>query len=72
MDEENNILELLSVMANILQIATYIDAQNIASNTDIMKALEAQNQQYLDRILKKIDDIYEKQQEILKRLNEEE
>ena len=72
MDEENNILELLSVMANILQISTYIDAQNIASNTDIMKALEAQNQQYLDRILKKIDDVYEKQQEILKRLNKEE
>lgn len=68
-NQELNALEILDIMANVFQVASYIDAQNIASNTDIMKAIEVQNQFYLDEIIRLLGEILEKQDKILEKLS---
>lgn len=68
-NQELDALGILAIMANVFQVATYIDAQNIASNTDIMKALEVQNQFYLDEIVRLLGEISEKQDKILEELS---
>lgn len=67
MDNNNELqldffLENLSVLANILQVGSFIMNQEQISNDEIMKALERQNQIYLAEIL-------ETQKEILEKLN---
>lgn len=68
-NQELDALEILDIMANVFQVASYIDAQNIASNTDIMKAIEVQNQFYLDEIIRLLREILEKQDKILEELS---
>lgn len=68
-NQELDALGVLAIMANVFQVATYIDAQNIASNTDIMKALEVQNQFYLDELVRLLGEISEKQDKILEELS---
>lgn len=68
-NQELNPLEILAIMANVFQVASYIDAQNIASNTDIMKAIEVQNKFYLDEIIRLLGEISEKQDKILEELS---
>lgn len=68
-NQELNALEILDIMANVFQVASYIDAQNIASNTDIMKAIEVQNKFYLDEIIRLLGEISEKQDKILEELS---
>lgn len=68
-NQELNTLEILDIMANVFQVASYIDAQNIASNTDIMKAIEVQNKFYLDEIIRLLGEISEKQDKILEELS---
>ena len=68
-NQELNALEILDIMANVFQVASYIDAQNIASNTDIMKAIEVQNQFYLDEIIRLLREILEKQDKISEELS---
>lgn len=67
-NQELDALGIIGLMANIFQVATYIDAQSIASNTDIMKALEMQNQIYLDIIMKDIREIKEQLQRLEEKL----
>lgn len=68
-NQELNPLEILAIMANVFQVASYIDAQNIASNTDIMEAIDVQNQFYLDEIIRLLGEISEKQDKILEELS---
>lgn len=68
-NQELNALEILDIMANVFQVASYIDAQNIASNTDIMEAIEVQNKFYLDEIIRLLGEISEKQDKILEKLS---
>ena len=68
-NQELNTLEILDIMANVFQVASYIDAQNIASNTDIMEAIDVQNQFYLDEIIRLLGEISEKQDKILEELS---
>lgn len=48
----NSGIELLNILANMLQVLNY--AQNIeqTSNEDILKELNRQNKEYLEEILK--------------------
>lgn len=68
-NQELDVLGMLSVMANVFQVATYMKEQEIETNTDIMKALQIQNEEYLKIILNEIREISKKQDEILKKLN---
>ena len=68
-NQELDALEILAIMADVLQVASYIDAQNIASNSDVMKAIEVQNQFYLDEIIRLLGEILEKQDKILEELS---
>lgn len=68
-NQELDVLEILAIMADVFQVASYIDAQNIASNSDVMKAIEVQNQFYLDEIIRLLGEISEKQDKILEELS---
>ena len=68
-NQELDALEILAIMADVFQVVSYIDAQNIASNSDIMKAIEVQNQFYLDEIIRLLGEISEKQDKILEKLS---
>lgn len=68
-NQELDVLGMLSVMANVFQVATYMEATNIETNTDIMKALQFQNEQYLKVIVNELREISKKQDEILEKLN---
>lgn len=46
--------DLINVIANIQQLSN--DSQN-ASNNDIMRALELQNQKYLEEIIKLLNEM---------------
>ena len=68
-NQELDVLGMLSVMANVFQVATYMEATNIETNTDIMKALQLQNEQYLKVIVNELREISKKQDLILEKLN---
>lgn len=45
-------LELLNILANMLQVLNYVDNVEQNSNDDILKAINRQNTEYLEEILK--------------------
>lgn len=45
-------LELLNILANMLQVLNYADNVEQNSNDDILKAINRQNTEYLEEILK--------------------
>lgn len=44
-------LELLNILANMLQVLNYADNVQQNSNDDILKAINRQNKEYLEEIL---------------------
>lgn len=64
-DNENlSVLDFLTVFSVFLQIMGFQQDQKQASNDDLLKALQKQNREYLDRII-------ENQNRILKLLQED-
>lgn len=47
-----NGVELLNILANMLQVLNYTDNVEQNSNDDILKAINRQNTEYLEEILK--------------------
>lgn len=67
MQEDNNSLFLLEILANVLQIASYIMLQKDSSNNDVMKELQLQDKMlseqtniYLKNIIRQNEEILEK------------
>ena len=56
----SNSLENLEIIANILQVANYFENIQQTSNDEIMKALERQNQEYLETAIKQNKEIIER------------
>lgn len=52
-------LESLGVMANILQVANYVENLEQSTNDAIMKALQEQNEKYLKYIIQQNNIIIE-------------
>lgn len=52
-------LESLGVMANILQVANYVENVEQSTNDAIMKALQEQNEKYLKYIIQQNNIIIE-------------
>ena len=50
-------LENLEFIANILQIMSYMELKNQASNDVILKELSYQNDKYLKQILKQLEEL---------------
>lgn len=63
-----NLLFKLSMLANVLQIANFEMNFREVTNDELMKALEFQNAEYLEIIIRKQDEIIE----LLKNKNESE
>lgn len=57
MNEENNFVYWLNIMANILQIENYNLLLKDKTNNEIMKELQNQDQNYLEKIVKQNEEI---------------
>lgn len=61
-ENDNEVLEKLAIAANVFQVGSFLMNIKQLSNDDIMKALDLQNANYLEKILNG-------QKEILQLLN---
>lgn len=59
MNEENNFVYWLNIMANILQIENYNLLLKDKTNNEIMKELQNQDSNYLEKIVKQNEEIIE-------------
>lgn len=57
LNDDFNVLERLDVIANVLQILNYIENTKQTSNDKIMKELQHQNAEYLEKIIKQNEKI---------------
>lgn len=69
MENDQNWIQL-SRLADILQLANFIMNVAEASNTDIMKELQKQDNDYLEFIISEIKAIRKQQEEILQAIDE--
>ena len=69
MQEDNNSLFLLEILANVLQIASYIMLQKDSSNNDIMKELQLQDKMLSEQTNIYLKNIIRQNEEILEKLN---
>ena len=69
MENDQNWIQL-SRLADILQLANFIMNVAEASNTDIMKELQKQDNDYLEFIVSEIKAIRKQQEEILQAIDE--
>ena len=60
----------LDLLSDILQIYNTILLENDAKNTDIMQALQEQNTKYFEEIINKLNKIREKQDDIMRHLQD--
>ena len=63
-----NNLESLDILANILQIASFMLLTNEASNNKLLEELQNQNKTYLDKAIKQNEIIIAQNEEIIARL----
>ena len=63
-----NGLENLDVLANLLQIASFLLLTNEASNNKLLEELQNQNKTYLDKAIKQNEIIIAQNKEIIERL----
>lgn len=68
MFSKNN-LENLDILANLLQIASFLLLTNEASNNKLLEELQNQNKTYLDKAIKQNELIIAQNKEILERMN---
>lgn len=61
-------LERMGVTANFLQVLNYLANMEDLSNGQLMKALQMQNSEYLEKILKKQDEILDNLSEIIDKI----
>ena len=66
MSEHN--LESLGTLANLLQIASFLLLISEASNNKLLKELQYQDENYLDRAIKQNEVIIAQNKEIIERL----
>lgn len=59
MNEENNFVYWLGIIANILQIENYNLLLKDKTNNEIMKELQNQDSNYLEKIVKQNEEIIE-------------
>lgn len=57
MNEENNFVYWLGIISNILQIENYNLLLKDRTNNEIMKELQNQDQNYLEKIVKQNEEI---------------
>lgn len=57
MNEENNFVYWLGIISNILQIENYNLLLKDKTNNEIMKELQNQDQNYLEKIVKQNEEI---------------
>lgn len=70
MEEKNvELLERLSILANIMQVGSFVMNVEQLSNDDLMKELRVQNERYLENLIKKENEIISKLNEVLERLD---
>lgn len=69
MENDQNWIQL-SRFADILQLANFVMNVAEASNTDIMKELQKQDNDYLEFIISEIKAIRKQQEEILQAIDE--
>lgn len=69
MQEDNNSLFLLEILANVLQIASYQMLQKDSSNNDIMKELQLQDKMLSEQTNIYLKNIIRQNEEILEKLN---
>lgn len=50
-DKQLEVLERLSLLANVLQVGSFVMNEQQISNDELMKVLELQNRHYLEGIL---------------------
>lgn len=60
----------LDLLSDVLQIYNTILLENDAKNTDIMQALQEQNTKYFEEIINKLNQIREKQDDIIRHLQD--
>ena len=65
-----NGLENLDVLANLLQIASFLLLTNEASNNKLLEELQNQNKTYLDKAIKQNEMIIAQNEEIIERLKD--
>lgn len=63
-----NSSENLNILANVLQVASFILLTNEASNDKILEELQHQNKEYLEKAIKQNEVIIAQNQEIIERL----
>ena len=63
-----NGLENLDVIANLLQIASFLLLTNEASNNKLLEELQNQNKTYLDKAIQQNEIIIAQNKEIIERL----
>ena len=63
-----NSLEKLDVLADLLQIASFLLLINEASNNKLLDELQHQDETYLDKALKQNEIIIQQNKEIIERL----
>ena len=64
---ENN-LKNLDILANLLQIASFFLLMNEASNNKLLKELQYQDENYLDKAIRQNELIIAQNKEIIERL----
>ena len=62
-------LEQLELLANMLQVMTYIELMSQANNDDLLRELQHQNKQYLEKIIEQNEVLIEQNIQIQERLN---
>lgn len=67
--KEVEILEQLAIAANVFQVGSFFMNLQELSNDDLMKALEYQNQYYLETVLRNQEQIFKEIEVIKKHLN---
>lgn len=70
MEEKNvELLERLSILANIMQVGSFVMNVEQLSNDDLMKELKVQTDGYLKVLMKREEEIVSKLDEVLERLD---
>lgn len=64
----DNNLTNLDILANLLQIASFLLLTNEASNNKLLQELQNQDEKYLDKAIKQNEIIIQQNKEIIERL----
>lgn len=68
-ENDNEVLEKLAIAANVFQVGSFLMNIKQLSNDDIMKALDLQNANYLEKILYNQKNILQQLKDISERID---